>query len=419
ASAPTVASPSRPPTPAPEVTTAAPNEVEADFDLASEPLVPEAEDEFEVEVEAPQVSRPPPPPNASRPPPPPSLRAGEGGPSQPPFASPPSSTPLPAMSMPPGRSPDETQPETAENVKLASLPSLFDVADEIPSVPPSVSDVASLRPAARAAEAARGTLPGAAPQRAAYPELTPAGAESVLEARAVPPRKSGPMVAVAGAVLLFVAAGAAGGWWYLTQREGMSPPSPQVSPVRVVPTPARPDVVVAAAVVDAAVVTDRSDVPTTPLDAPSAADVPTLDAPARADVAPDVVHAADVAVVAVAVDGGAATPTPTPTPNAAGEAPPVITREPMRGHPRNRESRALEDAMYDEVIRCAAGTHRRRVRVAVRYLGTTGRAEEIHVGAPFNEGTVAACIEGVVRRHPVGRFTSEDWETYFIFDPDD
>jgi hypothetical protein len=91
----------------------------------------------------------------------------------------------------------------------------------------------------------------------------------------------------------------------------------------------------------------------------------------------------------------------------------------MRGHPRNRESRALEEAMYDDVLRCAAGTHRRRVRVAVRYLGATGRAEEIHVGAPFNEGTVAACIEAVVRRHPVGRFTSEDWETYFVFDPDE
>ena len=130
----------------------------------------------------------------------------------------------------------------------------------------------------------------------------------------------------------------------------------------------------------------------------------------------DAARVADATTAALAVDAAPAAST-TATPG--GEVAPVITREPMRGHPRNRESRALEDAMYDDVLRCVAGTHRRRVRVAVRYLGTTGRAEEIHVGAPFNEGTVAACIEAVVRRHPVGRFTSDDWETYFIFDPDE
>jgi hypothetical protein len=324
------------------------------------------------------------------------------------------------LSTPPPRSPDETQPETPELVTLATLPSLFDVTDDVPSVPPSVSDVASLRPAARVAEATHDRVPGAAPQRSAYPELTPARADTVLESHAPTSRKGGPMWAVAGALLLFVAAGAAGGWWYLTQREGMTPqPPPVTEPVAVAPQPTT-DVV--EAVVDAVVPSVRADAPTPPVDAAAPLDAPLADLPGPSDAtahedARDAARGVDVSAAAVAVDAAGAGPAALVP--AGGEVAPVITREPMRGHPRNRESRALEEAMYDDVLRCASGTHRRRVRVAVRYLGATGRAEEIHVGAPFNEGAVAGCIEAVVRRHPVGRFTSEDWETYFIFDPDE
>jgi serine/threonine protein kinase len=421
--APSVPPPSVPPLPPPAASSPPPQmdmspeetiepSAETDFDLTSEPLVPEAEELLVVE-DVPAPSAPPPSPVLSRPPPPPSAAIRASEPSMPPLMGPPSSTPVPMLSTPP-RSPDETQPETPELVQLATLPSLFDATDDVPSVPPSVSDVASLRPAERLAEATHERVPGAAPQRSAYPELTPARADTVLEARTPASRKGGPMWAVAGAVLLFVAAGAAGGWWYLTQREGMTPqPPPAAEPVVVAPQPTT-DVV--AAVVDAAV---RAAVPVdaaVPLDAPLA-DLPgPTDAAAHEDVQ-DAARVVDASVAAVAVDGASAGLAAAVT--VGGEVAPVITREPMRGHPRNRESRALEEAMYDDVLRCAAGTHRRRVRVAVRYLGATGRAEEIHVGAPFNEGTVAACIEAVVRRHPVGRFTSEDWETYFIFDPDE
>lgn len=395
------------------------SEAATDFDLSSEPLVPEADEPVLIEVAAPQISVPPPPPAASRPPPPPpaaGARVTESVP--PPLSGPPSSTPVPMLSSPPPRSPDETQAETPELVKLATLPSLFDAPDEAPSVPPSVSDVASLRPAARGVEASPPHVPGAAPQRSAYPELTPARADTVLEARAPAGRKAGPLWAVAGAVLLFVAAGTAGGWWYLTQRDGLTsaPPPPPTPPV--VAAPAEPRVDVVAAAVDAVAPPALGDVPPAAADSGATLDVQTdvavqTDVPAAGDDAPT----AD-AGLAMAVADVPAAPSPSAPVAVAGEVAPVITREPMRGHPRNRESRALEDAMYDEVLRCAAA-RRRRVRVAVRYLGASGRAEEIRVGAPFNEGAVAGCIEAVVRRHPVGRFTSEDWETYFIFDPDE
>lgn len=412
-SSPPPAPSSPPPAPSVAVPASPVREAETDFDLTSEPQVPDADELLVLEDDAPPPATPSLPPALSRPPPPPpAARLSE--PSTPPPLGPPSSTPVPMLSTPP-RSADETQPETPEAVKLATLPSLFDMTDEVPSVPPSVSDVASLRPAARIAEATVAQVPGAAPQRSAYPELTPARADTVLEARAPTSRRAGPLWAVAGAVILFVAAGAAGGWWYLTQREGMTPPPRP--PVVVAPQPVAPDVV--SVTVDAVAPATPVTAPPSVADAAAPMDAPASDLPRARDavVRDDVRDAApgvDATTAAAAVDVPAASPAA-----AAGEVAPVITREPMRGHPRNRESRALEDAMYDDVLRCAAGTHRRRVRVAVRYLGATGRAEEIHVGAPFNEGAVASCIEAVVRRHPVGRFTSDDWETYFIFDPDE
>ncbi len=121
---------------APPGTPATTAEPETDFDLTSDPLVPEADDLQLLEVPSPQVSAPPPPPVPSRPPPPPpAARTSESAPSIPPFSGPPSSTPVPMLSTPPPRSPDETQPETPELLKLAALPSLFDGADDVPSVP--------------------------------------------------------------------------------------------------------------------------------------------------------------------------------------------------------------------------------------------------------------------------------------------
>jgi hypothetical protein len=107
------------------------------------------------------------------------------------------------------------------------------------------------------------------------------------------------------------------------------------------------------------------------------------------------------------------------TPSGGGLATPVMSGATPRSHPRGRETIALEEALYDEVIACVRGRHRRRVRVVATYLGATGLADEIHVSSPYNEPETRPCIEAAVRRHPVGRFTDESWETGLVFDPDE
>ena len=55
--------------------------------------------------------------------------------------------------------------------------------------------------------------------------------------------------------------------------------------------------------------------------------------------------------------------------------------------------------------------------VTVTYLGETGLATTIRIAPPYDEPETGPCIERVVRRHPVGRFTATDWETGFVWDP--
>ncbi|MEZ4391970.1 MAG: protein kinase [Polyangiales bacterium] len=297
------------------------------------------------------------------------------------------------------------------------LPSLFDGTDEAPSVPPPVATLPPVPPPTSA-------MHEAAPSRAVYPELTVAAADSVLEGSKTLAGR-GRSAAVVVGVVLVVAGVVGGGLAWKRAQEPATPPvalAPEADAGPATPAPAAlEDAALPTAVdVGAAPTSDVVDDTDAALAAQNQADV--------AEVAPD--HdLADAAIDAVpgTADASAAIEAPLVTADAGPPPPstdgglfaPVIRGEPLRGHPRYREFRALEDAMYDDVIRCAAGSHRRRVRVSVRYVGATGLVDRVRVAAPYSGGETGACIEAVVRRHPVGRFSSEDWETYFVFDPDD
>lgn len=324
----------------------------------------------------------------------------------------------------PGLLPEATGDEFAAAppaTPFEMLPSLFDGTDEVPSIPPPV---ASFPPPQQALSTAVETVPGAAPQRVVYPELTSAEANAVLASKSVKPHARFPVMAALGSVALLLAAGAAGVVWYRSTR----PPSlrPPVATALDASTPAT-DVLAAATTAPDAfdVIVPQDDVlrGDAGTDSEASADALATETGPAAVLTDDVLALRDVSsamdsqpAVPPVLDAGA---TPVAQQGDGGLVPPVIRREPMRGHPRQRESRALEDAMYDEVLRCAATSHRRRVRVSVRYLGETGLADRVRVAAPYGDSPSGDCIEAVIRRHPVGRFTSVDWETYFVFDPDE
>lgn len=414
----------------------APSDDADDLDFESLTEVP-----AEAEPAPPRVSEAPPvPPPAARrsttpPPPPPPLRASVTPSLPPPL--PPSeaedgvdfngfhSMAAGAQEIPEA-APSEPEAPPASPVEAPAvapefdrLPSLFDGTDEAPSVPPPVGTLPPIAPPSSAVHEA-------APSRAVYPELTVAEADTVLESSKALAKRRVPTGAVVGVVLLVVGVAAGVAWNMSRGASGPThaPPPPVALADAGAASPPPMDVVAAPAedaAVAAAVAEDASGAAAAAEDASGAEDAAPLaaeDVPTAPpnDVAIAVVDAAveaPVAPVAV-VDAGVAPPS-----TGGGMAPPVHLGAPLRGHPRHREFRALEDAMFDDVIRCAAGSHRRRVRVSVRYLGSTGLVDTVRVAAPYNDGETGACIEAVVRRHPVGLFTSEDWETYFVFDPDD
>lgn len=356
----------------------------------------------------PVPSKPPPPPAAARishtslppavevvahAPSPPALPSTPPAlPSSAPASEPPRESPLPPVEAPP------VAPAPADDFSFPSLiaeppPERIETPVPPPPIPPPLADEVAVPPPRPPISDARTQPPPA--QRAPAP----------------PPARRSPRRIVFGLVAFVAIAAGAGLLW--TNHYGPPPP---------MDVPPRAPVVRRAVALDAQVAVDAH--------APSAADVLAIDrlAPQQdvltvadataADVtAVDATARADVAVapppaVAAPPDAGAA-------PSATGLAAPVISREPLRGHPRGRETIALEDAMFDEIMACVGRRHRRKVRVTATYLGATGLVDQLHIASPYNEPETAPCIERVVRRHPVGRFTATDWETGFVFDPED
>lgn len=397
---------------------------------------PEGLEEVEtVDVVPPTVSRPPPPPAAARLSQSPLPRVSEP-PSLPRASLPP---PVPT---PPERPavPDEhtlAEEDLASEAPTLAPPPVEALGETLPSdVPPRSVDtpVPSERPLPPLLDDFDALSPAPAPlppppvvvapppnpepplestisTRPPPPVVAPIAGAAPLRAEPVapaPPRaRTRALVGALAAVV--VAAGVA---LVVMQKDGAPPPPTTTEPApptrQADASAARPpaDVVIASDAVStpdviAADVTQTRDAPLADVAAPPADVVGSL---------ADAGASAPVAAPPVAADAGVAA--------AAGDlARPVISREPLRGHPRGRDTVALEDAMYDEILACVRQRHRRRVRVTVTYLGETGLATTIRIAPPYDEPETGPCIERVVRRHPVGRFTATDWETGFVWDP--